>query len=109
MIPRWLVVRQRDGGPSEVYPFGDEVSARLFYDEAQTQWTETYLCEVRAAPGASLVSLPLDTAKLVEEVGWLRRERVRLTETLSRTCEQPADGCDCPGCSALRRWAKEVG
>lgn len=108
-IPMWLVVRQRETEAPEVYPFGDEVDARLFYDQAAQQWTDTYLCQVHEGPAASGHSLPLDTAKLVEEIGYLRRERDRLRDQLSLTCEKPPYCCDCPGCSEMRRRAQEVG
>lgn len=108
LIHMWLVVRQREDAPPEVYPFGNEVDARLFYDEAQTQWTDTYLCAVHEGPNASGRECPLDQAALIEEIGWLRRERERLRDTIALTCEEPPPGCDCPGCTEVRRRAKEA-
>ncbi len=107
-IYSWLVVRQRETEPPEVYPFGNEVDARLFYDQAQQQWSDTYLGQVHEGPAASGASLPLDMAKLVEEIGMLRRERERLLDQIVLTCEFPPDGCDCPGCSEMRRRAQDV-
>lgn len=104
----WLVVRQRETEPPEVYPFGDEVDARLFYDQAAQQWTDTYLCAVHEGPLACGPSLPLEMARLVEEIGYLRRERARLQDQLSLACEQPPYGCTCPGCTEMRRRAKEA-
>ncbi len=58
---RWLVVRQRETEPPEVYPFADEADARAFHDRAQEQWSDCYLCavvlhgvrQVQAPPAAS--------------------------------------------------------
>lgn len=57
----------------------------------------------------SVVSLHLaSTSALAEEIGYLRRERDRLKDQLSLTCEEPPYGCDCPGCSEMRRRVAEV-
>lgn len=42
----WMVIRQREIDPPEVYPFADEGSARQFHDKAQIQWSECFLVRV---------------------------------------------------------------
>lgn len=42
----WIVLRIREGGPAEVYPFMDEASARSNKDILGQQWSDTYLCRI---------------------------------------------------------------
>lgn len=44
--PNYIVIRKRDDGPVEAYPFTDKSDAVGFYKKASSQWTDTYLCAV---------------------------------------------------------------
>lgn len=59
--PGWMVVRQRETDPPEVWKFDDEREARAFHDRAQAQWSDCYLVSIvkqgaqRDAPSSSPV------------------------------------------------------
>jgi hypothetical protein len=53
----WLVVRQRETDPPEVWKFTDEAEARAFHDRAQMQWSDCYLARV-VKQGAQIDALP---------------------------------------------------
>lgn len=48
---RWLVVRQRETEPVEVYPFDEFADALAFYDKAALAWSDVYLTAAVITPG----------------------------------------------------------
>jgi hypothetical protein len=55
---RWLVVRKRETNPPEVHAFDRYDHAAVFFDRAQTQWSDTYFCAVVAGPEQPLRDIP---------------------------------------------------
>lgn len=69
---RYIVLRQLETDPPEVFPFREFSDAEKFYDRAQLQWTGVYLCEiVRRADGAQFQLLD----KIVAEFDAAQDER----------------------------------
>lgn len=48
---QWLVIRKRETDPIEVFVFDRYDKAAVFFDDAQAQWSDTFLCRVAYGPG----------------------------------------------------------
>lgn len=46
----WMVVRKRETEPPEVWAFDRYDEAAMFWDRAQTQWSEVYFCRIAYGP-----------------------------------------------------------
>lgn len=60
---KWIVVVAHDGAPS-VTPFDDEGEARAFFEPAQANWSESYLCRVVRTGSIEHVRDPLPDLQL---------------------------------------------
>lgn len=80
---RWLIVRQRETAPAEVWAAASEAEAREVYERVSVQWNGCYLARVKHGPGSGWQqkASPVDAARAegfaagVKEAARIVRER----------------------------------